>query len=106
MFVLFFFQSNFRCLFFDFIKTTVLFSNFFKTKTVIDVFEKKITKRFLFRRCKNTIKSIQIFDKQTLINNIFRFQIINFENVINIKFFIDLYIFRRNNKQVFNNNNK
>ena len=68
--------------------------------------KKKIIEKFLFRRCKNTIKNIQIFNEQTLINNTFRFQIINFENIIDIKFFTDSYIFRRDNKQVFDNNNK
>ena len=65
-----------------------------------------MTKRFLFRRCKNIVKNVQISDEQILIDSIFRLQMINFENIINMKFLIDLYIFRRDNEQVFDNNNK
>lgn len=60
----------------------------------------------LFRRCKNTVKSIQIFDEQALTDSIFRSQMINFESVTDMKLFTDSYIFRRDNKQTFNNNNK
>ena len=65
-----------------------------------------MTKKFLFRRYKNTMKNIQIFEKQILIDNIFRFQMINFESIIDMKFFTNLYIFRRDNEQTFDNNNK
>ena len=68
--------------------------------------KKKMTKRFLFRRCKSTIKSIQIFEKLTLIDIIFRSQMINLESIIDMKLFTSSYIFRRGNEQALDNNNK
>ena len=68
--------------------------------------KKKMTKKSLFRRCKNTIKRIQISEKQTLINSTFRPQMTNLENITGMEFLTDPYIFRRENRQALDNNNK
>ena len=68
--------------------------------------KKKMIEKSLFRRCKNTVKSIQIFDEQVLTDSIFRSQIINLESIIDMKFFTDSYIFRRDNEQAFDNSSR
>ena len=66
----------------------------------------EMIEKSLFRQCKNTMKNIQIFDEQALIDSILRSQIINLESVIDMKLFIDSYIFRHDNEQVLDNSSR
>ena len=77
-----------------------------KQKQLLMLFKKKLTKRSLFRRYKNSVKSVQIFEETTLIDIIFRSQMINLEMIIDMKLSTKSYTFRRDNEQVFDNSNK
>ena len=41
-------ESSIRCLFFNFIETIVSFSNYFKTKTIVNVFKEEDDKNVIF----------------------------------------------------------
>jgi hypothetical protein len=68
--------------------------------------KKEMAERSLFRRCKNTVKSIQISEKQALADTSLRPQMTNLGSIIGMKLSTNPYTFRRGNDQALDNSSK
>ena len=101
-----FFRSSFRYFFLTSSKQLFRFRISSEQKQLLMFLKKEMMKKPLFRRCKNIVKFLQIFDEQVLIDSTFRSQMINLESITDMKLSIDSYIFRRDNEQAFDNSNK
>ena len=77
-----------------------------KQKQLLMSLKKKMTKRSLFRRHGNTVKSIQISDEQALADSILRSQMITLGSIIGMKLLTGSYTFRRGNGQALDNSSR
>ena len=68
--------------------------------------KEEMAERPLFRRCKNTVESIQIFEEQALADSTLRPQMINLGSIIGMELPTGPYIFRRGNGQALDNSSK
>jgi len=68
--------------------------------------KEELAKRPLFRRCKSTVKGVQISNEKILANTTLRPQMNHLESIIDMKLPTDSYIFRRGNGQALDNSSK
>jgi len=72
-------------------------------KQLLISLKEKMAERSLFRRCKNTVRNVQISEEEALADTTLRSQIINLGVITGIELLTGPYIFRRNNGQALDN---
>lgn len=75
-------------------------------KQLLVPLKEEIAERPLFRRCKNTVQSIQISEEQALPDTTLRPQMTNLGSITGMELPTGLYTFRRGNRQALDNSSK
>ncbi|CAF9942110.1 MAG: hypothetical protein HETSPECPRED_005169 [Heterodermia speciosa] len=75
-------------------------------KQLLVPLKEEMAERPLFRRCKNTVKSIQISDEQALADSTLRPQMTNLGSITGMELPTGPYTFRRGNGQALDNSNE
>ena len=75
-------------------------------KQLLVPLKEEMAKRPLFRRCKNTVKSVQISDEQALADSTLRPQMTNLGSITGMELPTGPYTFRRGNGQALDNSSR